>query len=315
MSFDEAASSRRVAALLSEDDVREVRRALPMIRKRAAAAASASNAVRTTPLTRALAADLSMDEAVRLLREAAVDLKCNEGTPRIVAGLACSVENPKWSVRTGTSRSGRSWAVVMPADYGYVRNVDGADGDELDAFFGEAEWSPTVWVADMKDPETGEWDEHKCFLGFENEEAVREVLRAAYDDGAQDRVAGLTEMGLDEFTAWVREHGRKDEPLTAANQTSAKRHVIPDFRERMAQLRKARHRDFDPILDRLAHIGTMRTASEMKAAVDELIRELPKLGDEAMRGGRSAQVVAEMLMSSFMRSLADGGNPKRIIRR
>ena len=176
----------------------------------------------------------------------------------------------------------------------------------------------------QKDPETGDWDEHKGFVGFQDEAEGRNVIADAYDDGARDRVGGLTEMGLDEFAAWIREYGQKDEPLTVppsmknayftSNQREHK-HVIPDFRERMAQLRRARHHDFSEVLDRIAHIGTMRTAAEMKVAIDDLVRALPELGDAAMRGGRATRIVAEMLTEAFTRSLADGGNPKRIIRR
>src|SRR5439155_11207545 len=124
--------------------------------------------------------------------------------------------------------SGRSWAVTMPADYGHVRNVEGADGDEVDAFLGDDRWSQRVWIADMVDPETGEWDEHKCFVGFADEESVLAALKAAYDDGAEERLAGLTEMGVDEFAMWLRGGGPKTEPVKMANQEPAKKHVIPD---------------------------------------------------------------------------------------
>ncbi len=136
----------------------------------------------------------------------------------ILGGLLFRIENPKGTVRTGTDKDGRSWAVALPADYGYVSDVEGADGDEVDAFLGDAAWSTKVWIADMVDPETGLWDEHKCFVGFADEQEVRTVLREAYDDGAKkDRVGSLTEMGLDEFHLWLHKGIAKDEPLANAD--------------------------------------------------------------------------------------------------
>ncbi len=313
IAFDEAARSRRVRAFFSESDIAQVGEQLPILRRRACATAARMENARMSSLMRVFeeAESIPIADATVLLR----GLFANERNCVIIGGLAFEVENPKGSVRTGTDADGNAWAVVMPADYGYVRNVEGADGDELDAFLGDATGAPRVWVADMVDPLTGEWDEHKCFVGFKDEATVRETLQAAYSDGAADRLAGLREMGLDEFAVWIRDGRRKVEPIDeAANQQPTKHHVIPDFRERMVQLRHARQHDFSEFLDRVAHIGTLKSAGQMLEAVNYLKDDLADIGDKAMRNGREAKIVAAMLAEAFTRTLTDGSNPKRIIR-
>ncbi len=150
--FDEAARSRRVRALFSEADIAQLGEHVPMLRRRACATAARMESAQLSSLTRALeeAESIPISDATVLLR----NLFANERNCVIVGGLAFEVENPKGSVRTGTDADGNAWAVVMPADYGYVRNVEGADGDELDAFLGDVPGAPRVWVADMVDPLT-----------------------------------------------------------------------------------------------------------------------------------------------------------------
>lgn len=75
--------------------------------------------------------------------------------------LQIVIENPKGSVR-----SGKDWSVTMPADYGYIRKITGADGDQLDCYIGPDPTSNQAWVVHQNDPDTGRYDEDKVLLGF-----------------------------------------------------------------------------------------------------------------------------------------------------
>lgn len=118
-----------------------------------------------------------------------------------VCGVQVSIEN-----MMGTVRSGPGWRVEMPADYGHIPCVDSAEGpmEWMDAFVGPNRDSETVWIVDAIDPRTGKFDEHKCMLGFEDEDHARSTFEAAYHDDAVRRVGGITAMSKDEFQAWLR---------------------------------------------------------------------------------------------------------------
>ena len=65
----------------------------------------------------------------------------------------------------------------MPAHYGYVRGTEGADADQVDVYVGERPDSPNVWVVNQVDADSGKFDEHKAFIGFETDAQVRQDLR------------------------------------------------------------------------------------------------------------------------------------------
>jgi phage-related protein (TIGR01555 family) len=118
-----------------------------------------------------------------------------------VAGIQVAIEN-----MAGSTRTGPGWSVVMPADYGHIPAVGSAEGDMewMDAFVGPARDSQDIWVADMVDPRTGKFDEHKCMMGFTSEDEARECLELAYPDDHARRITGLTHMSADKFSAWLR---------------------------------------------------------------------------------------------------------------
>lgn len=121
-------------------------------------------------------------------------------------GLRISVENPSGSTRSGIGPNGKAWSCVLPSDYGYILGAQGADGDHLDCYLSQnpSDTAP-VFVLDQKKADGGKWDEHKVFLGFQNETAVRNAYGRAFDDGrAADRIGAITQMSLDDFKNWVK---------------------------------------------------------------------------------------------------------------
>ena len=123
-----------------------------------------------------------------------------------VEGLQISIETPKGGTRSGRGPDGSEWSVEMPAHYGDVRGTEGADGDPVDVYVGEDLAAPDVFVVDQVDAETKEFDEHKAFLGFSDEQQVQDTYDAAFDDGrGPDRRQAITRVPVEEFKAWLGE--------------------------------------------------------------------------------------------------------------
>lgn len=116
-----------------------------------------------------------------------------------VHGLELEVETPR-----GAVRSGEGWAVALPADYGFVRGVEGADGDEVDCFVGpEPATDRDVWIFNTLDPETGAFDEHKTMIGFKSKDDAVDCFKRAYHDDVVPRVHSIHRVSMDEFKRWL----------------------------------------------------------------------------------------------------------------
>ena len=109
------------------------------------------------------------------------------------------VETPR-----GERRSGKGFDVQMPAHYGYIKGVKGADGDSLDAYLGPDPTENWVYVCDQRHlPPRRGFDEHKVMMGFPSQ---AEALRA-YDAGhhrAKDVLMDFTPMHVRDFKEWIR---------------------------------------------------------------------------------------------------------------
>jgi uncharacterized protein len=127
-----------------------------------------------------------------------------------IGGLQIVIET-----RAGTIRRGDGWSVVMPCDYGYIRRVSSAEGEEewLDVFVGNRHSAREVWIVDALKSEGG-FDEHKLLLGFANSHDALDAFKKAYNDGAARRIGAVTHMSLDSlaFKNWIAK-GNKYEPM------------------------------------------------------------------------------------------------------
>lgn len=122
-----------------------------------------------------------------------------------VHGLPISIENPKGSYRSGVGGDGKPWRSRLPAHYGYIKRTEGADGDHVDCFVGPHHKSPLVYIVDQRDADNGDFDEHKCFLGFSSPKQVKQAYGDAFSDGrARDRLGHLTEVTVSQFKDWLR---------------------------------------------------------------------------------------------------------------
>jgi len=126
-----------------------------------------------------------------------------------IGSLDISIENPAGSTRSG--KEGRkSWSVQMSDHYGYIKRTEGADGEQVDVYVktGTAtDHNGPVFVVDQYNPKTGQFDEHKAFVGYRTALDVTRSYDAHFSDGTgPKRRKGITKMAPDAFTAWAR-HG------------------------------------------------------------------------------------------------------------
>ncbi|MCA0342832.1 MAG: hypothetical protein LCH99_24275 [Proteobacteria bacterium] len=130
-----------------------------------------------------------------------------------VGGLDVTIENPKGSVRRGTSASGERWESRLPAAYGYIKRSKGADGDHLDVYVGDNPASKRVYVVDQKAESGRRFDEHKAVLGANSLAEARDLYASAFSDGrGRERIGAITPMSISQFRKWVAE-GDTTQPL------------------------------------------------------------------------------------------------------
>ena len=125
------------------------------------------------------------------------------------AGIPIAIENPK-----GTIRSNGDWETIMQADYGYIKKIEGNDGDRLDVFVGNIDDSPVCFVLDQINPKTGKFDEHKVFLGFGGIKQARQVYLDSFsDNNPEKRIMSIVSIHIDYFKDWL-ENGDMSLPFS-----------------------------------------------------------------------------------------------------
>lgn len=117
-------------------------------------------------------------------------------------GLNISIENPKGSFRSGKAKDGKEWSQKLKHHYGYIKGTVGRDKDHVDVFIGNDPESEKVFVINQLDQD-GKFDEHKCMVGFKNEEAARKGYLANYEKGWQG-LGSVVEKSVDEFRDWLK---------------------------------------------------------------------------------------------------------------
>lgn len=131
-----------------------------------------------------------------------------------ISGLDIAIENPAGSTRSGVDADGNEWSNTMQHHYGYVNGSHGADGNHVDVFVvpdTPEDYAGPVFVIDQINPDTGEFDEHKCVIGAANEDSAVAAYLANYDEGWLG-MGGVTELPFAAFKSWVLD-GKKRGPL------------------------------------------------------------------------------------------------------
>ncbi len=124
--------------------------------------------------------------------------------------LPVRVETRQGEVRTGVTPDGRSWRTVMPADYGFIEGVTGADGDNLDCYVGRSPESSNVYVVDQSVVgKPGKFDEHKVMLGYHTQESALEDYMLGHHK-SKDIFMKITPFTMPMFRRWLKTHNMKN---------------------------------------------------------------------------------------------------------
>lgn len=141
-----------------------------------------------------------------LLKSAEVP-ECELGMKRDFAGMEVQVENPAGTERVGVNKKGVEWRTKMKYDYGFIYCVKGVDGDALDVYLGPNHKAKEVYVVHQVDPDSGEYDEDKCMLGFDSPGRAKEVYLDHYD--RDDYFGSMTAVPFEKFKKIV-ENGERE---------------------------------------------------------------------------------------------------------
>lgn len=121
-------------------------------------------------------------------------------------GLTIVIETPKFEMRQGPG-----WMSSPPADYGYILDTTGADGDEMDCYLGPNPESNIVYVVDQNKMDSPEFDEHKCMLGYKSMSQAKKDYYDGHTHGVKI-FRGITAMTIKVFKAWLQ-HGDISKPI------------------------------------------------------------------------------------------------------
>lgn len=116
-------------------------------------------------------------------------------------GIDIIIENRKGTVRKGTDEAGNEFEVKMPADYGFIEDYFGNDGEAIDVFVGDNKGSDFVVIIKQRNIVTGGMDEEKIILGCNDTEEAVKLYVSAFDDSEQARlrIVETIEMNIETF--------------------------------------------------------------------------------------------------------------------
>jgi len=129
------------------------------------------------------------------------------GIIREFNSIEVHVENQAGTDRVGVNDKGVEWRTKMKYDYGFVYGIKGSDGDALDVYLGPDQDARKVYVVHQSIPETGEYDEDKCMLGFSSPGKAKEVYLDHYD--SEEFFGSMTEVSFADFKKIVENGDRQ----------------------------------------------------------------------------------------------------------
>jgi hypothetical protein len=139
-------------------------------------------------------------------------------------GMNIAIENLAGTKRSGVDHRGEPWEVTMPYHYGYIKGTKGADGDHLDVAVGPLMGNGTeAHIINQKGP-TGEFDEHKVFIGYPSREAAIHAFKAGRNDDPDEVMGSVITVPIDELRRWIDEGCLEDEAILKSETTHVKAH-------------------------------------------------------------------------------------------
>lgn len=129
------------------------------------------------------------------------------------AGIPLTIEVPAGERRQIFNADGELvYDKLLRYDYGEIRGTRGRDGDPVDVIVGNNEDATEVYIVHMVDfgehanilSASGNPDEYKVLLGFDNKAAARAAFLSMYDDRS---FGGILEVPLEDFTSKDSRYG------------------------------------------------------------------------------------------------------------
>jgi hypothetical protein len=212
-------------------------------------------------------------------------------------GQDIAIENSKGSTRSGVNKKGVKWVKIMKYDYGYINRTVGADNDQIDVVIGPNPKARVAYVINQVDKETGKFDEHKLFMGFDKTSEVRQ----AYDDMFENDSTGRADLTVYPYIAgkplneWLAKAKMKPATVVTEATPQPTPQTEADAAEQVADQRIAENADViggrtDEEIRLLGEVGA-HLESEMRAA---------GLWDEAAETAKAkAGVTSEVTKDEF----------------
>ncbi len=132
--------------------------------------------------------------AYKLLIKQVLGVSLDSDTSTDYQGIPIIIEQPEGSKRTG-KEDGKKWETVFFHQYGYIKGVPGADGEDLDCMIGPNPNSNFVYI--IHQSKHGKYDEDKVQFGFDNLDAARDAYLAHYN--TQGHLGPISEMTVEDF--------------------------------------------------------------------------------------------------------------------
>lgn len=129
-------------------------------------------------------------------------------------GVRISVQAPAGTVRRHKDEDGEEKETQMYNDYGYFNKTQGADGDCVDVFLGpDLEDAKNVFVVrQLKSPKCEKYDEDKCMVGFEDEEAAKRAY-LQHHHRQPKHIGQLDTYPVDVFVEHLRSTHSEPQPV------------------------------------------------------------------------------------------------------
>ncbi|AYO54379.1 PLxRFG domain-containing protein [Acinetobacter wuhouensis] len=212
-----------------------------------------------------------------------------------VQGLDISIENPKGSERRGTDPNGKAWAHAMSDHYGYIKRTKGADNEHIDTYIGHNPDSNQVFIVDQIDQASGNFDEHKVMLGFNNQEEAITAYKSNFDKGW--KVGPIRNMDMGQFKDWLK-NGDTSKPSSPQN-----------LKESIENIRAEKIRQ-KTINDLHSGVYGKATDEQLQESLKHLNKEIAKAQkqseNEVVNGKRSTRkAVASGALDRFLKNRVD----------
>lgn len=121
-----------------------------------------------------------------------------------ILGMVWHIEYVTGDERTGRSPDGTTYSTPMVCAYGEVEGTRDADGDPVDIFINQTNFDPKapVRIMDLRKKDTGDFDEHKLWVGFPMEMDVTQAFGQMYNNAPVVN-GGITDLPLEKMRGWV----------------------------------------------------------------------------------------------------------------